>query len=170
MLAGARPVGRGERFRPLPLGAAAAAGAPVGGLRCGPPAPAFGAHLELFAGDRVVLVPAGIGLARPQVRDGAYVRRGRCAYPLRTREPTGVIEVGGARRLTLADLFALWGQRLSRRRLAAFPAPAGVIAYVDGRRWRGYPGAIPLRRHAQIVLEVGPRVPPHASYRFPPGL
>jgi hypothetical protein len=28
---------------------------------------------------------------------------------------------------------------------------------------------VPLTPHAEIVLEVGPHVPPHASYTFPPG-
>jgi len=27
-----------------------------------------------------------------------------------------------------------------------------------------------LRRHAEIVLEIGPYVPPHARYTFPPGV
>jgi dihydroxyacid dehydratase/phosphogluconate dehydratase len=35
--------------------------------------------------------------------------------------------------------------------------------------WPGAPGAVPLTRHAEIVLEVGPHVPPHSSYAFPPG-
>jgi len=30
-------------------------------------------------------------------------------------------------------------------------------------------GLVPLTRHAEIVLEIGPYVPPHLSYAFPPG-
>ena len=45
---------------------------------------------------------------------------------------------------------------------------ASVAAFVDGRPWRGAPGSIPLTSHAEIVLEVGPHVPPHASYKFAP--
>jgi hypothetical protein len=99
---------------------------------------------------------------------GAYVRGGRCSYRVRAREPTGVIEVEPGSRLALGDLFSVWGQPLSRRRLAGFRGP--VEAFVAGRRWAGDPRAIPLTRHAQIVLEVGGHVPPHARYRFPPGL
>ena len=129
----------------------------------------FGAHLELFASRRVVIVASGIGVAPPRVREGAYVREGRCSYPLRTREPTGVIEVAaGGGSYTLGDLFALWGQPLGPNRLAGFRGP--VAAYVAGRRRPGDPRAIPLARHAQIVLEVGGHVPPHARYRFPPDL
>jgi hypothetical protein len=116
-------------------------------------------HLELFAQRRVVLIPPGIGVAPPRTRTGAYVRGGRCSYPLRTREPTGVIEVRvRPRAMTLGQFFAIWGQPLRGR------------AYVDGRRWRGDPRRIPLGRHAQIVLEVGGYVRPHARYGFPPGL
>jgi hypothetical protein len=45
-----------------------------------------------------------------------------------------------------------------------------VRAYVGGRRWLAAPQDIPLRRHAQIVLVVGPAVPVHPAYAFPPGL
>jgi len=103
---------------------------------------------------------------------GAYVRNGRCSYPVRTFEPTGVLQVDSRARLTLGDLFAVWGQPLSRNRLVGFRTCGGerVRAYVDGRPWRGDLRAIPLRRHAQIVLEIGDYVPPHRTYRFPRGL
>ncbi len=82
------PIGAGARYHP------AAGTVPVAGLRCtSAEVPRFGVHLELFADRRVVIVPAGIGIAPPQRRQGAYVLGGRCSYPLRTREPTGVVEV-----------------------------------------------------------------------------
>ena len=42
-----------------------------------------------------------------------------------------------------------------------------VRAWVNGRRHTAAVGAIPLRRHDEIVIEVGPYVPPHDSYTFP---
>ena len=69
---------------------------------------------------------------------------------------------------TLGQLFAVWGQPLGPNRMAGFRGR--VRAYVDGKRWQQAPGAIPLRRHAQIVLETGAYIAPHARYRFPPGL
>jgi hypothetical protein len=163
------PVGAGQSFRPPPLSEAARAARPVAGLRCGAPGRhRFGAHLELFARRRVVVVPAGIGIAPPHRRDGAYVDGGRCHFPLRTREPTGVIEIAAGTRASLGDLLDLWGQPLSRHRLAGFSGD--VRAAVGGRAWRGEPRAIPLAPHSQIVLQVGPRVAPHPSYRFPAGL
>lgn len=126
-------------------------------------------HLELFGRGLVVPVPAGIGIAPPQVRSGAYVRGGSCAYPVRTYEPTGVLVVSEAgRTVTLGTLFDIWGQPLSHSRLAGFRGP--VSAYVGGHRWRGSIRAIPLSRHAEIVLESGGYVRPHPAYAFPPGL
>ncbi|HVS28714.1 MAG TPA: hypothetical protein VHE14_04130 [Solirubrobacteraceae bacterium] len=167
------PIGVGQSFHPSPLSAAARDGIAIGRLRCARLLAArFGVHVEVFADRRAVIVPAGIGIAPPQRRAGAYVSGGRCSYPARTVEPTGVIEVRSGRSLTLRDLFAIWGQPLSRRRVAAFSATPGsqVRAFVDGRPWRRDPGAIPLRRHAEVVLEIGGLVPPHSAYRFAPGL
>jgi hypothetical protein len=142
------------------LSARAALFITIYGLRCTRHDTArFGVHLELFAQRRVVLIPPGIGIAPPRTRSGAYVRGGRCSYPLRTREPTGVIEVRvRPRAMTLGQFFAVWGQPLRGR------------AYVNGRLWRRDPRAIPLTRHAQIVLEVGGHITPHATYRFPSDL
>jgi hypothetical protein len=86
------------------------------------------------------------------------VREGRCSYPLRTTEPTGVIEVAGNNR-TLGDLFAIWGQPLRADRI-----------FVNGKGFTGDPRAIELHKHDQIVIEVGGYVKPHPRYRFPPGL
>ena len=136
----------------------------------------YGVHLELYAARLVVPVPAGIGIAPSQRRRGAYVLGGACVYPLRTYEPTGVIVVDRGLRArdgrglppTLGELFAIWGQPLSRGRLAGFHGP--VTAYLGGARWSEPPQAIPLTPHAEIVLEVGGAIPPHRTYLFPPGL
>jgi hypothetical protein len=97
---------------------------------------------------------------------------GACSYPARTRTVTGVIEIERGRSFRLAHFFELWGQPLGGKRLAGFRARGHetVRAYVGGKRWRGDVRAIPLRRHAEIVLELGPYIPPHTSYRFGMGL
>jgi hypothetical protein len=184
--------GRGPAYRFGPSGAAATAARPIDGLRCGRPAfgdpsghasghasghsserasDRFGVHLEVFANRQVVVIPAGIGVAPPRARRGAYVTGGRCQYPARTLEPTGVIEVERGSDLLLGHFFDLWGQPLSKVRLLGFRASPGrpVTAFVGGRSWSGEPRAIPLRRHAQIVLEVGGHFPPNKRYVFPPG-
>lgn len=159
------PIGRSRRFKPP---ATASDGAPVAGQRCDKGADRFGVHLELFAAGRVIVVPAGIGVAPPVRRVGAYVRGGRCRYALSTTEPTGVVEVRHGTRATLGDLFALWGQPLGPTRIASFRGR--VRAWVGGRRVAGDARAIPLRHHAQIVLVIGPDVPVHTAFAFRQGL
>ena len=144
------PIGVGGHYQPAPATHA------VPGLLCTRGGTRYGVHIELFANRRVVLVPAGIGM------------RSSCSYPLRTRTPEGVVQVRRGTRLTLGHFFTLWGRPLTRTRLASFRGR--VLAFVDGRPWRGDPRAIPLRRHAEIVLEVGGYIPPHPSYRFRDGL
>jgi len=167
------PIGAGPLFHPGPSNGVVTRGLPVGRLTCSKAERArSGVHLELFAQGRVVIVPAGIGVAPPIRRKGVYVLSGRCSYPARTREPTGVIELDSATPMTLGDFFAVWGRPLTTRRLLGFSARRGEVvrAYVNGRRHRSDLRSIPLRRHDEIVLEVGPLIPPHASYRFPKGL
>lgn len=171
-----RPLGSGRAFRPVPVAnRLVAVGAPTAGLRClQAPGRPYGTHIELFARGHEVVVPAGIGIAPPQrVRDAVVT--GRCLYPLRTVDPTGVVEidpraVDGVP--TVGELFRIWGQPLSPRRLVGFAASRGhtVVAFVNGRRWPGDPRLIALTPHAQIVLELDASVAPHPSYAFPPGL
>jgi len=67
---------------------------------------AYGVHLEL-GGGRVLVVPAGIGVRPPLVRDGGRLRGGQCELRLRTLEPTGLIAVAaGSGTPTLGALFA----------------------------------------------------------------
>jgi hypothetical protein len=172
-----RPLGRGARFRPPPISALVRAHAPLGWLRCrAAGAHPYAAHIELFAQAHEIAVPAGIGIAPPQHHQGASVDGGACSYPVRTADPTGVVLIDapstGQAQPTVDDLFKLWGQPLSRHRLASFTVAGNgsVAAFVDGRRVLGPSGAIPLRRHVQIVLEIGPHVQPHPSYRFTSGL
>ena len=145
----------GPKFRPAPVSEAVKRARPIHGLRCKRrEQERYLAHLETFVDGRVVLMPAGIGV------------RGRCSYPLRTREPTGLIEVERGLRPTLADLFHVWGQPLSRRRVLSFEGP--VRAYVGSRPAAGDPRRIRLWPHAVVTLETGRYVRPHAHYVFPP--
>jgi hypothetical protein len=130
--------------------------------------PRDGVHVELFAANRVVLVAAGIGVRAPLTRSAGRITGARCYGDLVTLEPTGVLLTRPGARLTLADLFRGWGQPLSAGRLLSFTGRVSV--FVDGRRRAGPPGSVPLTTHAEIVLEVGPHVPPHPAYHFPPGM
>jgi hypothetical protein len=164
LIAQARPIGRGAAFHPPARGWA---GTGSGACRV-PLGRRDGVHVELFAANRVVLVAAGIGVRGPVTRSGGRITGARCYGELVTLEPTGVVLARPGARLTLADLFHAWGRPLSSRRLLSFPGRVAV--FVDGRQRAGPPGGVPLTRHAEIVLEVGPHVPPHPAYHFPPGV
>ncbi len=159
LLAQARPIGRGAAFQP-----------PVSGPVLGPCQERLGArtgvHVEVFAANRVVLIPAGIGTRPPRRYLSGRIARAGCYGRLVTLDPTGLILIRPNAHLELGDLFRSWRQPLSRARLLSFHGR--VTAFVNGRRFSRPPADIPLRRHAEIVLEVGPYVPPHAAYTFPP--
>lgn len=149
------PIGVGPRFHPAPAahgdcrpGSSLAAGRRM--------------HLELFAAGRVVLVPAGIGLRDARYRYGRAVDA-RCRTELWTTDPSGVVRFAGSQ--TLRDLFRVWGRRLGPRRLLSFRG--AVRVYRNGERVTVDPRTIALRGGDELVLEVGPYVPPHRTYRFP---
>jgi hypothetical protein len=164
LIAQARPIGRGPRFLPPATG-------PVVGRCRRQLGDRYGVHVEVFAANRVVLIPAGIGSRPPRVRSAGRITRARCFGDLVTLDPTGVLLIRPGAHLFTADLFRAWGQPLTSTRMLSFRASGGrrVIVFVGGRRWPGLPGSVPLARHAEIVLEVGPVVPPHSRYTFPPG-
>ena len=164
LLAQARPIGRGPVFQPPVAGPVLGRCARTLGVRAG-------VHVEVFASDRVVLIPLGIGTKAPRGFLSGRITRAACYGELVTLDPTGLVLVRSGAQPVLADLFRSWGQPLTAWRLASFSVAKGaeVQVFVDGRPWRGAPGRVPLRPHSEIVLEVGPHVPPHAAYTFPPG-
>jgi hypothetical protein len=139
------PIGPGPAYRPAPVHAHTGACSPRG---------SFAVHVELFAGQRVVLVPAGIGA---------------CVDPVHTRVATGVVSVSAGRPHTLGDLFRVWGRPLGAHRLVSFTSRTPVRVYVNGRRATGPVAAVPLTRGAEIVVELGGYVPPHRFFLFPKG-
>jgi hypothetical protein len=146
-------IGAGPRYQ-LPAASAAVASArSIGRLGCIKSRETRQlAHIELFADKLVLLLPAGIGIAH------------HCSYALRTTDPTGVVEFVAHTRPTIGDLFKVWGQTLSERRLASFRGE--IVAWVGGERWHGDVRAIPLLRHSEIVIEIGGYVPPHTFFLF----
>ena len=138
--------------KPWPIGPGAAYRPSARRVAC-PARGSFAVHLELFAGRKGIVIPAGIGT---------------CSDALWTRTPTGVVEVSG-RGHTLGDVFRVWARTLGSHRLLSFNSGSPVRAYVNGRHVPGAVGAIPLTRGAQIVLEIGGYVPPHRFLLLPKG-
>ena len=159
LVAQARPIGRGPEFHPGVTGPVFGACRPGLGRR-------IGVHIELFAANRVVLVGQGIGTVAPRRVFAGRITSARCYGALVTLDPTGVVYMRPGTHAALADLFRSWGQPLTPQRLAAFAGR--VTAFVNGAARSGDPRRIALRPHDEIVLEVGPHVPPHHSYTFPP--
>ena len=155
------PIAVGPRYQ-LPPRAHA-----VSGMRCTDRTTVPIAHVELFVRRRAVLLPAGIGIAPPRRIIDGTVASGRCTYPFSTRDPTGVVYGEPGSRATLADVFRLWGQPLGRHRLLGFTSRHPLRAFVNGVPWHGPPGAIPLGRRNEVVVELGALVPPHSFYLFP---
>jgi hypothetical protein len=158
LAAESRPLGAQARFHP-PASAAAVA-------QCrGELGPRVATHVELFAENRVVVIPAGVGTQGPRRLFAGRVVGARCFGRLVTLEPTGVVLVRPGREVRLAELFRSWGLGLTSRELAGFRGRVRV--YVDGRERAADPRSVTLTRHAEIVLEVGPYVPPHRQFLFP---
>jgi hypothetical protein len=124
-------------------------------------------HLDLYLNGRHVAVPANVGIGSDP----------RFYSPLHTHDRTGILHVESPtnRTYTLGQFFGVWGVRLSSTCIGAYCAgdDRTLQAFVDGKRFRGDPAQIPLRRHEEIVIAFGTRAqrpsPLPASYRFPGG-
>jgi hypothetical protein len=116
LLSEARPIGTGPRFT-LP------ASGPVAGPCRRSLGPRVGVHVEVFAANRVLLLPAGIGARQPRTKLDGRIASAPCYGALVTLDPTGLVLVRPGAVLTLADLFRSWGEPLSRTRLTSFSAP-----------------------------------------------
>jgi hypothetical protein len=159
LLAGVRPIGRGPRFQPPISG-----GVPG---RCEPTlGPRDAAHIEVFGANRVVLLAAGIGTGAPRHLTDGRLSEARCFGAVVTLDPTGIVYFRVGAGLTLGTVFSAWGQTLTPTRVASFSGGRAFV-YVDGQLRRGAPAAVALRSGAEIVVEIGPHVPPHRRFVFP---
>lgn len=160
LLAGERPIGRGVRFEPPLVGRPSGSCTATLGRR-------DEAHVEIFAADRVVLLAAGIGTAPPRrLRDGRLLAA-QCFASIVTLDDTGTVYFRPGSRPALAALFREWGQPLSPARIASFTG-GSVQVFLNGRRAPGDPRELKLAPDDEVVLEIGPHVPPHAHFTFPP--
>src|SRR5579859_4607270 len=152
---------------PLPAGPAVApAGSPapghtVDGISCqGGEQTLFHvhSHLTIFVNGAPRQVPAGVGIASPQVQQtsaGSYVGSGACFSWLHTHAADGIIHIESpvGRQFTLGNFFDEWGQPLSPDRVGTATGP--VTAFYNGKHYIGNPRNIPLGSHVQIQLDVG---------------
>jgi len=154
------PIGVGPLYHPPAHGPSAATVA----CRDAPLRRGLRIHLELFAHQRVVIVPAGVGVRGATLRLGSVVGA-RCRAGEWTVDPTGVVWLDRAA-TRLGTIFTVWGEPLSPARLAGFRGAVSV--FVNGARRDVDPRRLVLHDGDEIVLEVAGYVPPHESFRFPP--
>jgi hypothetical protein len=137
----------------------------VNGIQCEPLAQfayASYAHLQVYVDGRSRALPGGIGIVdeKPiETKHGLYYDAQTCMYWVHTRAADGLVEVQSpaSRSFTLGDLFAVWHQPLSTKRVAH--SHGRVTATVNGKPWHGSPTRIPLTEHAAIQLAVGKPMP-----------
>jgi len=113
-------------------------------------------HLDVFVNGKRVVVPAGIGIG-----DGFL-------SPLHTHDESGVIHVESTtvRSYSLAELFAVWGVRLTKTCLADECGDGKLHLFVNGKP-AADPNRIVLSQHLEIAVAFGPPpTPVPSSYRF----
>jgi hypothetical protein len=118
-------------------------------------------HLDVFVGGTRVTVPAGIGIAAAE----------HFISPIHTHDASGVIHVESptVRSFSLAEVFGVWGVRLTKTCLGGKCGAAKLHVFVNGRPVKD-PNLALLTRHGEIVVAFGPPPKPlPASYSFPPG-
>lgn len=127
----------------------------------------FHSHIDIRVNGRSVPVAANIGI---DPKTGAMSE-------LHTHDTSGLVHVeSGAKddRYVLGQLFTEWGVRLDATHLGGLTAGGGrtLVAYVDGKRYRGDPARIELLGRRDIALLYGTAARqqnPPASYKFGPG-
>lgn len=141
----------GLLFLTLSLAAAspaAAMPAPIDGIPCDEMeggAVHLHAHLSVIERGSPVVIPEDVG----------QPLGGGCAYWLHTHRTDGVIHVESpvVRSFTLGEFIDVWGPHDPNLADAGSPEPRRV--WVDGTVYTGPLHGIVLRRHTDVVIEVG---------------
>ncbi len=174
------PAHLGPELVPIPVGPPLAQPASratltksIDGIKCQPQENVLfhiHAHLTVFVDGKARLIPYGIGIGPPlrgqNTKAGAFVSQGTCFSWLHTHVADGIIHIESPvqKTYTLGEFFDIWGQPLSANQVG--PARGKVTAIVNGSVYTGDPRQIPLRKHAQIQLEVGTPLIAPVSIKF----
>lgn len=115
------------------------------------------AHVSIFRDGQRLALPQYIGMAA------------ECLYEINTDNMSGAVDVFSERykRLTLGDLFAVWGQPLSWTNVAGF-AGQPVTVYIEDQgvltRHTGDIGDIELAPYRSITIQIGAALPEIPTY------
>lgn len=129
-------------------------------------------HVAIFVNGQQMRIPAGAGIVPPRVAEpapgGVFVDNSTtsCLYWLHVHANDGIIHVEAPHQqaFTLSQFFAIWNQPLSTNQVG--PAQGPVVAFVNGKRFAGNPGDIPLVNLEAVQLDVGNPVVPFKPIHF----
>lgn len=144
-----------------------ATGQPVAGIACQPSPGSvqrITARLTIYINGQPAALPVGIGSvapSQPGVASLASNGKTACLYALHTLESDNLVHVDAPnnRIYTLGDFFAIWGQPLSRSRIADYSTSNTQALLFDVFDASGHmqtitsdPGPISLMEHETIVI------------------
>ncbi|MEK8089601.1 hypothetical protein [Thermithiobacillus plumbiphilus] len=149
-------------------------GQPVDGLTCGGMGSAYHVHTHVAIiknqvaqqqPTNIIAFPAGVGIV------GAENDPNRCFYPIHVHDSSGVIhvEAPGYQRMTLGQLFAIWGMPLSATEAADSNGAPVAFFISDGgdvRQYMGDPRDIELLSHRSITIQIGESVQTIPSFNW----
>jgi hypothetical protein len=115
-------------------------------------------HLAIFRNGEMMGIPAAIGLTG-------------CTYELHTHDWSGIlhVEAPAAKRFTLGQFFAVWGQPLSLSNVAGITGLPVVVFVNDGTsliQFPGDPSEIELISHRSITIQIGTALTEIPSYTW----
>jgi hypothetical protein len=112
-------------------------------------------HLSIILNGDALAVPSHIGIVEKSATS-------ECFYNLHTHEESGKIHIEAPAPgvFTLGQLFAVWGQPLSRDNIAGMPGlPVRVYVVENGAtaatEYTGDLAALELQSHRDVTLQVG---------------
>lgn len=118
------------------------------------------AHLTILDAGKSIVVPANTGIS--------YTRQ--CLYWLHTHDTSGVIHIEAPHKVSLhlGNFFDIWGQPLSRTKVATATVSSGqrMVVWVNGKKYPGNPRTIPLTGREDIAVVIGPPFPHPKPYNF----
>lgn len=143
-------------------------GQTVDGLACGPTMFTeyhVHAHVAIFRNGMQQILPMNVGIPTVDTPQGF------CYYNLHTHDETGVIHTDDRayQRLTLGQLFNIWGQPLSRTNIAGITDLPVVVYINDGgdvRQYTGDLGDIEMLSHRSITIQLGSRLQQIPTYSW----
>jgi hypothetical protein len=119
------------------------------------------AHLALYEKGKHIAVPALIG----------FDVNHDCLFWLHTHQgEEGVIHMEAPSKIEpkLSTFFKIWREPLNSQQIGTIKVTSGeqVKTFLNGQPYAGDPANIPLVRHEQIVIEVGPPFVKPPSFTF----